>query len=162
MTGAPAGHAQPDDRSEVDHRLDAALLSVTRALTALSLHAADQLGDVSVVQLRALTLLTDSEPISLAELAGRMGVTSSTASRLVDRLVTASLVSRRASADSRRKVELRLTDLGGATLRHYDRLRLENLRSRLATLSEECRRQALGCLPALADAFDPPSPGPTV
>lgn len=164
MTGAQAGRTPGEARTDrppvPDPGDDAALLGVTRALTALSLQAADQLGGVSVVQLRALTLLADLEPISLAELAMRMGVTPSTASRLVDRLVGASLLSRRASADSRRRVELRLTDPGRATLEHYDRLRLDDLRSRLATLSDQSRGEALGCLPALMTALDPAGSGP--
>lgn len=141
-------------------KADRALLDVTRALTTISLHAADQLGGVSVVQLRALTVLAESEPISLAELAAQMSVTASTASRLVDRLVGAHLVTRRISVDSRRKVDLRLTDTGRATLDDYDRLRLDELRARLTGLPEQRRQQVFLALPALTGALAAPDQGP--
>lgn len=141
-------------------KADRVLLDVTRALTTISLHAADQLGGVSVVQLRALTVLAESEPISLAELAAQMSVTASTASRLVDRLVGAHLVTRRISVDSRRKVDLRLTDTGRATLDDYDRLRLDELRARLTGLPEQRRQQVFLALPALTGALAAPDQGP--
>lgn len=133
--------------------VEGALLEVTRALTALSLDAADRLGAVSLAQLRALRVLAGAEPVSLAELADRLHVSVPAAGRLVDRLVGAEVVSRRIVPDSLRKVEVRLTGYGRRTLEHYDRLRLEELRARLAALPEPRRRQALELLPALTGAL---------
>lgn len=136
--------------------VEGALLEVTRTLTALSLDAADRLGEVSLAQLRALRLLADAEPVGLAELAVRLHVSAPTAGRLVDRLVGAAVVSRRIADDPLRTVEIRLTEHGRQTLEHYDRLRLEELRARLAALPEPCRRQALELLPALTGALQAP------
>lgn len=122
---------------------DDALLSVARALVGVSTHAADQLGGVSIVQLRALTILRELEVANLAQLAEGMGVTVSTTSRLVDRLVSAGLVDRRRAAHSRREIALRLTDLGTGTLDRYDELRLDGMHQLMARLSGADRAQVL-------------------
>ena len=148
----PAPGADPD--------VERALLEVTRALTALSLDAADRLGEMSLAQLRVLRLLAGAGSVGLTELALQLHVSAPTVGRLVDRLVGADVVSRRIVPDSLRKVELRLTEHGRQTLAHYDRLRLEELRARLATLPEPRRRQFLELLPALTGALREREPGP--
>src|SRR4051794_26786086 len=110
---------------------DDALLAAARATVGISTRAADELGQVSVVQLRALTVLNELGPASLVQLAEGVGVTASTTSRLVDRLVAGGYAERRPSPESRRQIELRLTPAGEATLERYDGLRLERLREAL-------------------------------
>jgi DNA-binding MarR family transcriptional regulator len=114
---------------------DDVLLAALRLAMGISVHAADQVDDdVSTVQLRALTVL-DGEPGSnLGRLAERMGVALSTASRLVERLVSAGLVDRRTSDVNRREVTLRLTEHGARTLSRYDAIRLDGLRRVLERL----------------------------
>lgn len=109
----------------------------------ISLQAADGIGDVSVVQLRALTVLEHLGQANLGDLADRMGVTPSTTSRLVDRLVVAGLVERATAEHSRREVALRLTTHGRATLQRYDDLRLAALQGLLAALPDPEREVAL-------------------
>jgi DNA-binding MarR family transcriptional regulator len=120
-------------------REDAALLDLARAVVGIATAAADELGGVSVVQLRALTVLSELQPASLGQLAEGVGVTPSTASRLVDRLVSGGYAERRPSMESRRQIELRLTPEGKATLAHYDELRLRRLRAALERVPEERR-----------------------
>jgi DNA-binding MarR family transcriptional regulator len=67
---------------------------------------------VGLAQWRALVVLSSHEGGRVRELAAQLGVHPSSASRVVDRLVTAGLVSRTTSAQSRREVELRLTPAG--------------------------------------------------
>src|SRR5690349_12024381 len=93
-------------------RQDDALLALARGMIGLATRAADELGQVSVVQLRALTLLRELQPASLVQLAEGIGVTPSTTSRLVDRLVAGGYVERRTSPESRRQIELRLSPDG--------------------------------------------------
>ena len=93
--------------------MDDDLLEAARAVMRISLHAADQIGGVSVVQLRALTVLDREGTANLAQLAEGMGVTVSTTSRLVDRLVAAGLVDRRTATHTRREIALRLTAAAG-------------------------------------------------
>lgn len=123
--------------------MDDYLLEAARALMRVSLHAADQIGEVSVVQLRALTVLDREGTANLAQLADGMGVTVSTTSRLVDRLVAAGLVDRRTATHTRREIALRLTARGRATLTRYDDLRLVGLHACLDNLAEGDREKAL-------------------
>src|SRR5919199_2196339 len=93
--------------------MDEELLEAGRAIMRISLHAADQIGGVSVVQLRALTVLDREGTANLAQLADGMGVTVSTTSRLVDRLVAAGLVDRRGAPPTPRGGSPRPAPRGG-------------------------------------------------
>jgi DNA-binding MarR family transcriptional regulator len=131
---------------------DAALLAVARATVGISTHAADELGSVSVVQLRALTVLRELGPASLVQLAEGVGVTASTTSRLVDRLVAGGFAERRPSPESRRQIELRLTPNGEATLDRYDELRLAGLQELLRGVPEDRRAAVAEALAEFAAA----------
>lgn len=121
---------------------------------AVSVRAADELGDVSTVQLRALTVLRENPRANLLQLAQAMGVTVSTSSRLVDRLVAAGFVDRRPSTQTRREISLVLTRTGAARLRRYDDLRLAGMRPCLERLTDEQRAAAVEALRTLLDAPD--------
>jgi DNA-binding MarR family transcriptional regulator len=128
------------------------LLEVARAVMRISLQAADETGGVSVVQLRALTVLHREGAANLAQLAEGMGVTVSTTSRLVDRLVAAGLVDRRTAEHDRREISLRLTSRGDTLLEHYDDRRLALLRECLDALPDDKRETALSGLRVFGDA----------
>lgn len=115
---------------------DAVLLELARAVVGVSTAAADRLGGVSVVQLRALTVLSDLGTATLGELAGGMGVTVSTTSRLVDRLVAGGLVVRETSPHSRRTLALRMSPAGTALLDRYDDDRLVAFRAALRQVAD--------------------------
>ena len=125
---------------------DEALLAVARAVVGISTRAADAVGGVSVVQLRALTVLRDLEPATLGRLARQMGVTVSTTSRLVDRLVAAGLVDRAPAPESRREVALALSAAGRALLDRYDDRRLIELRAALDGIPAERRDAVVAAL----------------
>jgi DNA-binding MarR family transcriptional regulator len=131
---------------------DETLLALARTVIGLSTRAADQLGGVSVVQLRALTVLRELGTANLGRLAEEMGVALSTASRLVDRLVRAGLVDRRPSPRTRREIELAVSTAGRATLDRYDDLRLSALRACLAEVSDPAA--ALGAFEEFASASE--------
>src|SRR4051794_41193555 len=88
-----------------------------------SVRASGELGGLSPVQLRALTALRRLAEANLAQLAEEMGVTVSTTSRLVDRLVSADWVHRASSPHNRREIRLTLTESGKRLLRRYDKRR---------------------------------------
>jgi DNA-binding MarR family transcriptional regulator len=136
-------------------REDAALIDVTRAIVGIATEAADELGAISVVQLRALTVLAELAPASLGQLAEGVGVTASTTSRLVDRLVTGGFAERRPSPESRRQIELRLTPEGEATLARYDALRLDRLRAALDRVPEARREAVVEALAEFSGAVRP-------
>jgi DNA-binding MarR family transcriptional regulator len=132
---------------------DDVLLATLRLAMGISVHAADEVdAAVSPTQLRALTLLSAAPGSNLGRLAESMGVALSTASRLVERLVSAGLVDRRTSELNRREVSLQLTDHGAATLSRYDAIRLEGMRRVLDQLPEGDREAVLTGLRVLARA----------
>ena len=136
---------------------DAALLILTRTVVGVSARAAGRLGGVSVTQLRALTLVQELAGAPLARLAGELGITVSTASRLVERLVGAGLVDRRVVPTNRRAVELRLTPAGTALLARYDESRLAELRAWLDRVPAERRDPVRAALADLAAAAGGPA-----
>ncbi|SFP09814.1 DNA-binding transcriptional regulator, MarR family [Geodermatophilus dictyosporus] len=131
---------------------DEVLIGLARTVVGISTRAAAELGGVSLVQLRALTVLAELPDAPLAHLARGVGGGVSTTSRLVDRLVVAGLVDRRPSTASRRSISLRLTPRGADLLDRYDRLRLAELRTGLAGLPEGRRDAVLGALADFAAA----------
>ena len=129
---------------------DDVLLSALRLAMGISVHAADEVdSDVSAVQLRALTVLSGMPGSKLGRLAESMDVALSTASRLVERLVSAGLVDRRTSQVNRREVTLQLTEHGSRTLSRYDALRLEGIRRVLDQLPADERDLVLAGLHTL-------------
>jgi DNA-binding MarR family transcriptional regulator len=135
---------------------DEALLTAIRWAMAISVRAADELGDLSPVQLRALTVLQESPGANLNELAYRMGVTVSTTSRLVDRLVAAGLVDRRPSTQTRREIRLALTPAGRGRLNRYDRLRLAAARAHVDAVPPDQRESLTAALQQLVGGAVPP------
>jgi DNA-binding MarR family transcriptional regulator len=131
------------------------LLAAARLMVGTSVRASDQIGEASLVQLRALTVLSELEVANLMQLADQMGVTVSTTSRLVDRLVAADLVDRRPSEQTRREISISLTETGRGVLQRYDDLRVQELHSRLAQLPAPRRRAALDGLAELVGTDDP-------
>jgi DNA-binding MarR family transcriptional regulator len=127
------------------------LLAAARLVVGISVRAADQIGEASLVQLRALTVLDDLCGANLMQLAEGMGVTVSTASRLVDRLVAAGLVDRRPSEATRREISVTLTAHGHEVLRRYDESRVDALLDRLDQLDLSRRAAAVDALGDLSD-----------
>ena len=137
----------PDGRPEL--REDDVLLALARLSMDASVRASEDVGGVSPVQLRALTALRQKGEPNLAQLAEDIGITVSTASRLVDRLVTAGWVHRAPSASNRREVSLTLTDTGKRLLRRYDRRRVALMREFLERVPAERRGAVLAALAEL-------------
>ena len=128
------------------------LLAALRLAMGISVRAADDVGGISPVQLRALTVLRETTGANLVQLAQGMGVTVSTASRLVDRLVAAGLAERRPAPHTRREIRLSLTRVGKGTLARYDRLRLDRLHSCLDHLPGGQHEPLLAALRTLVEA----------
>jgi DNA-binding MarR family transcriptional regulator len=134
---------------------DDVLLALARMSMDASVRASEDVGGVSPVQLRALTSLRQKGEANLAQLAEDIGITVSTASRLVDRLVSADWVHRAASETNRREISLTLTGTGKRLLRRYDRRRVALLKECLERVPAD-RRDAV--VEALAE-LTRPKPG---
>jgi DNA-binding MarR family transcriptional regulator len=71
---------------------------------------------VSAPQVRALRAIDQHGPLNLNQLADKLGVLPSSASRLCDRLVAAGLIAREFSVNSRREITLTLHPAGSQLL----------------------------------------------
>jgi DNA-binding MarR family transcriptional regulator len=96
--------------------------------------------------------LDDVQPTALFDLARHMGVTASTMSLTMDRLVRGGYVVRERSTEDRRRLDLRLTAAGLRIKKQQKVLEPELVAAVLAHLDERQRRQALRGLELLAGA----------
>jgi DNA-binding MarR family transcriptional regulator len=109
---------------------------------------------ISDHQASVLDHLDEVEPTGLLELAGHMGVTASTMSITVDRLVRGGYVVRERGAEDARRVCLRLTVLGARIKREKSVLDPDLVKALLRRLPPSQRREALHGLALLARAAD--------
>ena len=104
-------------RTEVDD-VATAVLTASRALMGIAVRSIAAVEDeVTLVQYRALVLLTSRGDQNVSDLAEALGVHPSTATRLCDRLVAKDLVARATSSESRREIVLTVTAAGRAIVR---------------------------------------------
>jgi len=76
-------------------------------------------------QADALVVIGQAQPIALKDLGRLLIAEAGHPSRLVDRLVEAGLVERRAAEDDRRRIELTLTPAGRRLARRVEKVRQE-------------------------------------
>ncbi len=104
--------------------LVAAALTISRALVAISARSLAVLGeDVSLPEYRALVLLARFGELRVVDIAGLLAVSPSTASRMCDRLLRRSLITRQVEEADRRAVRLALAPGGEVIVREVTRLR---------------------------------------
>ena len=113
---------------------------------------------VTLPQFRALVLLRALGTTPAGMLAARLGVTASTGTRLVSRLVRGGWVQRGASEADRRLISLTLTDKGVHLVDETRRRRESALDDILRTMPDADRTVAVDGLRRLADAAGEPSP----
>ena len=123
---------------------DESLLALARTVVGVSTRAADQLGGVSIVQLRALTVLRDLGTANLGRLAEDMGVALSTASRLVDRLVRAGLIERVECKEDARGFFAAITDEGRRVFDEARGTHLDGVRERFLSHFSAAELRTLG------------------
>ena len=91
---------------------------------------------LSVPQFRLLRFVRRNPGTSLSPVAEHLGTSLPAASQLVERLVRAGLVTREQHPRERRRVELRVTEAGGATLEECDARTRAWLCERLSELGD--------------------------
>lgn len=89
-----------------------ALQQLTRDLLGLAVRSVDEVGEVSLPQMRLLFALRDEGQASCTHLAHVLGVSGSSVTRLADRLVASGHVRRSGDPQSRSRVLLSLTQHG--------------------------------------------------
>jgi len=139
------------DSAAVDESLDAitdALLTASRLLVAISARSIALVDDtITIPQFRTLVILSNEGPVNLATLAGLLDVQPSTIGRMVDRLVIAGLIDRRAHPTSRRELVAELTARGRRVVQKVT----ANRRNELARVVEKMpARERRGLVRALA------------
>jgi DNA-binding MarR family transcriptional regulator len=117
-------------------------------------HVRDQATNevISAHQASILDHLDDVQATSLFDLARHMGVTASTMSITVDRLVRADYVVRERSQEDRRRLDLRLTPAGLRIKKQQKVLEPELVAAILQRLDDRRRKQAIRGLELLAEA----------
>ena len=102
-----------------------------------SSHAPDLMEvGVTMSQAKVLYLIAASQGMRMSVLANRLGVSISTTSGLVDRLVDHGLLTRHDDPADRRQVVVTITPLGHADLEHFRELNAAQMRRLLARLGD--------------------------
>jgi len=128
-----------------------------------SAHAPEFLGvGVTMSQAKVLYLVQADPGLRMSELSARLGVSLSTVSGVVDRLVDQGLLLRQDDPADRRQVVLRITDAGATQLELFRELNVGQFRDMLARIDEAdlaVVEQALDILAtaALRQTVSPPA-----
>jgi DNA-binding MarR family transcriptional regulator len=138
--------------SGVDEITDAVLYA-SRVLVAVAARSLAGVADqVTLPQYRALVVLAAKGAQSLRELAEVLGVHTSTATRLCDRLVRKRLVRRRQSREDRRQVVLDLTPSGRDLVVEVTRRRRAEIARIVARIPRTQRQPLVSALTAFGQA----------
>lgn len=144
----------PDDADA----LTDAVLTASRLLVAVSARSIAAVDDsITLPQFRVLVVLETRGPLKPTALAEYLAVNPSTATRMVDRLVVAGLVSREANPSSRRELLVRLTETGSAAVREVTRRRRAEISRIVSRMPAGTRRGLVRALAAFAEAGGEPA-----
>lgn len=118
--------------------IDDALACYGRLVDVLSAARTPDFPDphVTMAQMRVLMLLSAIGETRMSDLAHKLGISLSTLSSLVERLVEADLAHRREDAHDRRSVLVSLAPAGAALLEKFQELGADHLRRLLEQLDE--------------------------
>jgi len=118
-------------------------------------HSADFLEiAVTMPQAKLLYLLGASGDLHMSELVTRLGVSLSTVSGLVDRIVDAGLATRREDPVDRRQVVVGLTPAGAGFLDRFRELNARQMRELFGELDDAGLEHVRGALEALTVAAE--------
>jgi len=112
---------------------------------------AGRAASLSVPQFRLLIFVRRNPGTSLSSLADHLGATLPASSQLVERLVRAGFLTRVQHPQERRRIELRLTEAGAASLAECDARTRAWLCERLSGLSDAELDRLAGALRELRD-----------
>lgn len=157
MSRASSGRGSSVARREVDD-LVTAVLTASRVLVGVSAASLAEIEDtVTVTQFRTLVVLHSRNSINLNSLADELGVNSSTAMRMVDKLLAARLVTRRDNPANRRELQLGLTDKGAELVERVTDRRRERIARIVTRMPTDSRAELIAALTAFGEAADEPA-----
>ena len=155
----PASPRTAPDASVDTDDLVTALLTASRALVAVSARSIARVEDtVTLAQFRTLVVLDTAGEINLLRLAEELDVNSSTAMRMIDRLLAADLVTRRDNPRNRREVLLGLTAAGRRIVRQVTTRRRNEIARIARRMPADQLEVMTSALRAFAEAAGEPEP----
>ena len=93
--------------------------------------------DITMAQAKLLYVVATAGELSMSEIAARLGVTISTSSGAVERLVELGLLARSDDPNNRRQVRVSITETGSATLGQLRELNDRHIRSLLESIGDD-------------------------
>ncbi|MFD4140089.1 MarR family transcriptional regulator [Streptomyces sp. NBC_00390] len=150
---------QPGDGMDDVDAVTGAVLTASRLLVAVSARSLASVEDrVTLHQFRLLVVLSTHGAAKLVLLAERLGVSPSTAMRMVDRLIGVGLVNRRTNPDNRRETVLQLTPEGARIVEEVMASRRKEIASIVKRLAPGQRAALIAALTAFNEAGGEPAP----
>ncbi len=135
-----------------------AMLTASRLLVSLSARSIAAVDDtITIAQFRVLVVLETRGALNVSALAHALDVQPSTATRMLDRLVAAGLISREPSAHSRRELIVALTDHGRGVVGEVTERRRAEIGSVVAAMPAAQRSGLVRALAAFTAAGGEPS-----
>lgn len=149
---------RPPNGDEVD-AITEAVLTASRLLVGISAKSvAAVAGPITLPQFRLLVALGSRGPLKLVSLAEMLGVNPSTATRTVDRLVTAGWAQRNSNPDSRREITVGLTEAGRDLVDRVTEYRRSEISAIVERIPHEDRAGLVQALQAFTEAGEEPPP----
>lgn len=125
-------HHPPSD-ADIERILDAFERFMSRLVTSHAAEFAEV--DVTMAQAKVLYVVIGAESLRMSELAARLGISMSTASGAVERLVDVGLIERRADPADRRQVIVAATPAGIDVLQRMRELNTRQMRALLERMT---------------------------
>ena len=135
-------HVLGDPESETLDEITDVVLLASRALVGVAARSiAAVADDVTIPQFRALVVLASRGPQNLGSLADALGVHTSSATRLCDRLVARKLIRRVTATDDRREITLSLAPRGRDLVADVTVRRRDEITAIVARVPESAARR---------------------
>lgn len=148
----------PPSGNEVD-AITEAVLTASRLLVGVSAKSVTAVaGPISLPQFRILVALGSRGPLKLVALAGLLGVNPSTATRTVDRLVSAGWAERNSNPASRREITVGLTKQGRELVDRITEYRRREIAAIVQRMPAQRREGLVEALQAFTEAGEEPPP----
>ncbi|SOD73141.1 MarR family transcriptional regulator [Jatrophihabitans sp. GAS493] len=145
---------------EVDEFVSA-VLTASRVLVGVSARSLNEVeGTVTLTQFRTLVVLDSHGELNLNGLAEILDVNSSTAMRMIDKLLSAGLVTRSDDPENRRRVILALTPAGRALVRRVTTKRRKEITRIVSRMAPDHRAGLVTALLGFAAAASEPDADP--
>jgi DNA-binding MarR family transcriptional regulator len=158
---SPAASPHPHSGSSADAVTDA-VLTASRLLVAVSARSIAAVEEsITLPQFRLLVVLSTRGAVKLMQVAEHLGVAPSTATRMIDRLVSTGLVIRELNPHSRREVVVSLSTEGRAVVRQVTQRRRRDIARIVARMPTRQQHGLVEALEAFTQAGGEPPAGMT-